>query len=52
MVLFFKKTHFQYEKLIFRQKESDIRIPHDQFSNAEKNFHRKRQKNDEIRGIF
>ena len=46
-----KKTHFRYEKLIFRQKEPHIRISHYQFSNAEKKFHRKRQKNDEIRGI-
>jgi hypothetical protein len=33
-----KKTHFRYEKLIFRQKEPHIQIPDDQFSNAEKNF--------------
>src|SRR5438046_28731 len=49
---FSKKTHFRYEKLIFSQKEPHIRIPHDHFSNAEKNFIENGRKTTKLEAFF
>ena len=51
MVLF-KKNSFRYERLIFRQKEPHIQIPHDQFSNAKKIFNENGRKMTKLEAFF